>query len=536
MKDAEQPWQSSVSEFDAGSDIEATLDSIAHLRSVALLSDLGTLRIDLARRQVLLDAAATARHGLSPASAQGMTLESWLSLFARVDCARLHALVTSALQPDHTDCLRVGVPWSAADVPSTLEFSFRVDLASGHVVGTCKDVTAVEKLDEARQLRMAAERASQAKSEFMSQVSHELRTPLNAILGFTQLMAMDLDDPPSPKQHQRLQVLYQSGQRLLALVDQLLQIGKIEQGKRDLHPRAVNVYALVRRCVDSLTPMAAEKDVSIEIDIPDADVASVRADASALEQVLTNLLSNGIKYNRQGGHVSLRYRMLEAGEITVADTGPGLSPAQISRLFEPFNRLGAARSNVPGTGLGLVISRQLVEAMGGSLQVWSEVGVGSRFRIELARARGTRAKEGATLPIDMPSQWAQGELFRVLYVEDDDVNVMLVEQLFATQPDWSLGVATSGSSGIAEAIRQRPDLILLDLNLPDMDGREVLKRLRLDRRTRDIPVVAVSADAMPAHFRRSRSQGFEDYWTKPLNLSETVTKLKNLFLQRDRTP
>ena len=535
MKDAEQLWQSSVSELASEPSIEATLDSTAHLRSVAALSDLGTLRIDLVRREVLLDAAAATQHGLSSASAQGMALESWLSLFPRADCARMHALVTSALQPDRTDSLRVGVPWSTADASSTLEFSFRVDLDSGHVVGACKDVTAVEKLEEARQLRTAAERASQAKSEFMSQVSHELRTPLNAILGFTQLMAMDLDEPPSSKQHQRLQVLYQSGLRLLALVDQLLQIGKIEQGKLDLHPRAVNVYALARRCVDSLTPMAAEKDVSIEIDIPSADIASVRADEHALEQVLTNLLSNGIKYNRRGGRVSLRYRMLEAGEITVADTGPGLTPTQISRLFEPFNRLGAARSDVPGTGLGLVISRQLVEAMGGRLQVWSEVGVGSRFRIELARARGTRARENPTLPIDMPSQWAHGEMFRVLYIEDDDVNVMLVEQLFATQPDWSLGIATNGASGIAEAVRQRPDLILLDLNLPDMDGRDVLKRLRLDRRTRDIPVVAVSADAMPAHLRRSRSQGFEDYWIKPLNLSETVAKLKSLFLQLGRT-
>ena len=495
---------------------------------VALVSGLGTLRIDLARGQVLLDAVAVTQHGLAPPESREMTLDFWLGLLSEADRLRMHAVANAVVQSMLTEVLTVRLPWPVGQAPSTLEFSFRVDSDSGQVVGTCRDVTEAQNIEEVRRQRIAAERASLAKSEFMSQVSHELRTPLNAILGFAQLMAMDSDEPLVGKQQERLEILHQSGLRLLSLVDQLLQIGKIEQGKVSLRPRAVNVYSLARRCVDALAPMAAERDVAIQIDVAGADTAAVRADSNALEQVLVNLLSNAIKYNRHGGRVTLRYRAEAGGEITVDDTGPGLTASQMARLFEPFNRLDAARGNVQGTGLGLVISRQLIEAMGGTMQVWSEVGVGSRFKVTLPRARSTRAKDAETLPLDMPSQWSSTEQFRVLYIEDDAVNLVLMDHLFAAQSEWSLAVAMTGAAGLTEAVRQRPDVILLDLNLPDMNGQEVLQRLRLDRRTRDIPVVAVSADAMPASVRRSRALGFVDYWTKPLDLLATVSKLKAL--------
>jgi CheY-like chemotaxis protein/two-component sensor histidine kinase len=314
----------------------------------------------------------------------------------------------------------------------------------------------------------------------------------------------------------------------LALVDQLLQIGKIEQGKLNLRLRSVNLRPLIRRCVDAMTPMAEERGIAIAIDLGDDDSAAVRADANALEQVLINLLSNGIKYNRQGGRLTVKYRNEDTGEITVDDTGHGLTASQIARLFEPFNRLDAAQSGIQGTGLGLTISRQLVEAMRGTLQVWSEVDVGSCFRVALPRARGMCAKDAETIPLDTPSQWSTVDGFRVLYIEDDDVNVVLMDQLFATQPEWSLTTAMTGEAGLVEAIRQQPDFILLDMTLPDMTGWEVRKRLKLDRRTRCIPVIAVSADAMPENQRRSRSCGFADYWTKPLDLPVTIRKLKAL--------
>ncbi len=403
--------------------------------------------------------------------------------------------------------------------------SDEIDLGSSPV-GARQDVTAAHSLEEAHRHRGVAERASQAKSEFMAQVSHELRTPLNSILGFAQLMGMDVDQPLSGKQQERLQVLQRSAQRLLSLVDQLLQVGKIEQGRLSLQLRPVNVYTIVRRCVDAMTPMADERGISIEIDVAGTSTTAVRADANALEQVLINLLSNGIKYNRQGGQLTVKYRIAGAGEITVEDTGDGLTASQIAHLFEPFNRLDAAQRGIQGTGLGLAISRQLVEAMRGTLQVRSDVGVGSRFQVTLPRARHARAEDIGAPPIGMPSQWSGDQAFRVLYIEDDEINVVLMSQLFSTQPAWSLSVAVTGEIGLTEAARQQPDFILLDLTLPDMTGWEVRRRLKLDRRTRDIPVIAVSADAMLANQRRCRTSGFAGYWTKPLDLPDTIRKLK----------
>lgn len=243
-----------------------------------------------------------------------------------------------------------------------------IDLGSSPV-GACRYITAEKSLEEARKHRGLAERASQAKSEFIAQVSHELCTPMNSILGFAQLMGMDLDQPLSGKQQERLQVLQRSARRLLSLVDQLLQVGKIEQGRLSLQLRPVNVYTIVRRCAEAMTPMTDERGISIEIDVAGSSTSAVRADANALEQVLINLLSNGIKYNHQGGQLTVKYRTEDAGKITVEDTGDGLTASQIAHLFEPFNRLDTAQRGIQGTGLGLAISRKLVEAMRGTLQV-----------------------------------------------------------------------------------------------------------------------------------------------------------------------
>ncbi len=509
-----------------GSDLPS--NSKSHWRLLASISDLGSLRISLADGVVLLDAAAARHHCLAQTDVRALALDSWLANFSEADQLRIRSLVQSDLQPNCTECAIVRLRWSTEGEPPTLELSFRLSAESGSVLGVCRDVTTAHGLEEVRRHRIAGERASRAKSEFMSQVSHELRTPLNSILGFAQLMTMDVEQPLSGKQRERLQMLQHSSLRLLALVDQLLQIGKIEQGKLNLRLRPVNVHSLVRRCVDALAPMAGERLIAVEIAPSGNQTAAVRADPDALEQVLINLLSNGIKYNRKGGRLTIGYEVADEGRVTVDDTGHGLTASQIARLFEPFNRLDAARTSIQGVGLGLVISRKLVEEMHGTLQVWSEIGVGSRFRVTLPRARSVRIGDCETLPLDMPSQWSTGDQFRVLYIEDDEVNVVLMDQLFATQPEWVMTAAMTGAAGIAEAVRQLPDFILLDLGLPDMTGWEVQKRLKLDRRTRGIPVIAVSADAMVANQRRSRASGFEDYWTKPLDLLATIDKLKAL--------
>jgi CheY-like chemotaxis protein len=342
-------------------------------------------------------------------------------------------------------------------------------------------------------------------------------------------MEMDPHAPLPVVHRERLDVVQHSGRRLLGLIDQLLQIGKIEQGKKALKPKSVNVQALAKNCVDALQVAARDRSIGIEIDIEQPETSSVRADPEALEQVLTNLLSNAIKYNREQGRVRIRFRAADEGEITVDDTGKGLTDSQLGQLFEPFNRLGADKSQVQGTGLGLVITRQLVDAMGGKLDVWSQVGKGTRFTVRLPLGRRTRHPVSETTPLDLPSQWDTGTQYTVLYVEDDEVNLVLMEQMFATQPDWKLLTASTGVEGITTAVRQRPQIVLLDMNLPDMSGADVFKRLRADRRTRDIPCVAVSADALPDQIDRAEALGFEDYWTKPLNLPVTVSRLKKLL-------
>jgi CheY-like chemotaxis protein/two-component sensor histidine kinase len=328
-------------------------------------------------------------------------------------------------------------------------------------------------------------------------------------------------------------VLQQSGQRLLGLIDQLLQIARIERGKTALRRKSINVLSVVQRCANAVDVLAQHKGIEIEIDAEGAEDMSVRADPDALDQVITNLLSNAIKYNRDNGRVRVRVRGGDDGVITVDDTGTGLSDSQLGRLFEPFNRLSAAKSGIQGTGLGLVITRKLVQAMGGKLDVWSQLGKGSRFQVHLPLGKRVRQRETHTMPLDMPSRWDSGREYGVLYIEDDEVNVVLMEQLFSTQPDWQLDVAQSGAEGLAAAVRKRPRIILLDMNLPDMSGAEVLKHLKADPRTRDIPCIAVSADAMPTNVRRALASGFDDYWTKPLELSSVVGKVKKLLRRED---
>ena len=503
-----------------------------HWRVVAHAAGLGTLKCDPEGGTVHLDATAAAQFGVADAPADALPLDSWLSLIDAEDRLRVHALLHSQVPADERESVAVRVPAPAPAKARIVELSFCTAPDGRTLIGASRDITRERSLEEMRRQKIAAERANQAKSEFMSQVSHELRTPLNAILGFAELMTIDSADPLSAAQQDRLIVLQQSGQRLLGLIDQLLQIARIERGKTALRRKSINVHSLVQRCVNAVDVLAQHKGIEIEVEADGAGDMSVRADPDALEQVITNLLSNAIKYNRDNGRVRVRLRAGDDGVITVDDTGTGLSDSQLGRLFEPFNRLSAAKTGIQGTGLGLVITRKLVQAMGGKLDVWSQLGKGSRFQVHLPLGKRVRQRETHTMPLDMPSRWDSGREYGVLYIEDDEVNVVLMEQLFSTQPDWQLDVAQSGAEGLAAAVRKRPRIILLDMNLPDMSGAQVLKRLKADPRTRDIPCIAVSADAMPTNVRRALASGFDDYWTKPLELSQVVGKVKKL-LRRD---
>ncbi len=364
--------------------------------------------------------------------------------------------------------------------------------------------------------RDEAQAANRAKNEFLSRMSHELRTPMNAILGFGQLL--ELDAQAGALTHQRAREILAAGRHLLALINEVLDLSRIEGGRLEISLEDVALPALLDEAVSLVRAQAASAGVSLECEAVDA-AAVVHADRTRLRQVLLNLLSNAIKYNRAGGRVHLRVRALDAGwRIEVEDEGAGLDEAQCARLFRPFERLDAARAGIEGTGIGLALSRHLTELMGGRIGVDSRPGEGSLFWVELGGS-----ERGAA---DLGAGQAAGAADRVLLqIEDNPSNRALVEGIVALRPRWRLHSAALPGEGLALAKTLHPDLILLDLHLPDMDGWEVLRRLRADPVTRAIPVVALSASAMSADIERGRVAGFSAYLTKPLELQRLLALL-----------
>ncbi|MDH4191138.1 MAG: ATP-binding protein, partial [Betaproteobacteria bacterium] len=388
------------------------------------------------------------------------------------------------------------------------------------------------KSDEVEaQLRRAkdeAEIASRAKSEFMSRMSHELRTPMNAILGFSQLLTLQLSGGPRDQAAD----IHTAGAHLLRLIDEVLDLSRIETGGMTISLEPVEFLPLVESCRPLVDSLLKQRAVRFVIDRPEVP-RIVRADRVRLKQVLLNLISNAIKYNVNGGSVTVR--CLPAGEgwlrIAVTDTGPGLEPDQLGQLFTAFSRLGAENSDVEGTGIGLVIAKRLVELMQGRIGVESTPGVGSSFWVEFPQETLQPAHDpapDAMVPAEAPSvQGAAAAARRVLYVEDNPANVRLVEAAFRRIGDIALDTAHEPMLGLSLAKERRPNLILLDINLPGMNGFEVLRRLREDADTRDIPVVALSAHAMPADIRRARAAGFDDYLSKPVNVLGLLELVKS---------
>jgi PAS domain S-box-containing protein len=368
--------------------------------------------------------------------------------------------------------------------------------------------------EEADQAQKEAVLASQAKSEFLSRMSHELRTPLNAVLGFGQLLEMEELDPES---RESVVQIVKAGRHLLDLINEVLDISRIETGKLSLSLEPVALEDVAAETVEMVRPMAGERDIRLEVDRGPMKARYVLADRQRLKQVLLNLLSNAIKYNREAGEVNLFFGQDGDGGIQVAvrDTGPGITPKDQARLFEPFQRLGADQTGVQGTGLGLALSRGLVEAMGGTMGVESAVGSGTTFWLKLSEAhRPVIADETIEAT---PAASSNGPR-TVLYVEDNSANLRLVERAVARRPGIVLLTAQQGRIGIDLARQHRPDLILLDLHLPDLSGEEVLRSLQEDPVTRRVPVVMVSADATPARVKQLLAAGARTYLTKPLDM------------------
>jgi len=380
-----------------------------------------------------------------------------------------------------------------------------------------------------------AERANLAKSEFLSRMSHELRTPLNAVLGFAQLLQLE---GLSPEHHDSVEQIIKGGQHLLGLINEVLDIGRIETGGLALSVESVVVREVIESAADLVRPMASDRCVSVVVD--GEGNATVMTDRERLQQVLLNLLSNAVKYNRDSGTVTVSWEMAVDGRVSidVTDTGIGIAPEQMGRLFTPFERLGAELTGVEGTGLGLILVRRLVEALGGTVSVRSEQGVGSTFRVELAWAG-----PAAVVPAPIPAAFAGADRRAsgrsgvertptVLYIEDDLANLALVERILGSRPDVQLVVAMQGRMGLDLARDHHPNLILLDVNLPDLSGLEVLERLREDDRTAGIPVLVISADASSSQRRLMLEAGAHDYLTKPLDVRRLVGLLEDVLGSR----
>jgi len=381
-----------------------------------------------------------------------------------------------------------------------------------------RDITAHKRAEAAvRSAREQAEQANAAKSEFLSRMSHELRTPLHAILGFGELLTRT--DLPKEEREQ-LSQLIKSGHHLLDLINEVLDISRIDRGELTLSLEAVHVGELIEETLGMVLPLATAASVAV-VWPPGKDLGiHVLADRQRLKQVLLNLCSNAIKYNRPGGTMTLSCAPDGAPRvrITVADTGIGIAPDKLPRVFEPFDRLGAETTEVEGTGLGLALSKRLMEAMRGSISVESAVGEGTTVRLELPLVPAPAAPRPGHSESPVSGARERGQARTVLYVEDNPSNIKLVEAILAARPEVKLIVATQGSLALELAREHQPALILLDLNLPDISGEEVLRRIRGDARTAKIPVVITSADATYGHVERLGRAGADDYLTKPFGL------------------
>lgn len=400
----------------------------------------------------------------------------------------------------------------------------------GGRVGFRVDITELKQAQEELQKAIvSAEKASNAKTEFLSSMSHELRTPMNAVLGFAQLLQMNPQVPLHPKQCDAVEQILKAGNHLLELINEILDLSRIEAGRVSLSLEDVDPHEVVEECLAYIAPLADKRGIDVAADVPPERGFTIHADRTRFKQVLLNLLSNAVKYNIENGQVTLSIHTAQEGFVrfSVADTGPGIAKDKQAEIFEPFSRLGAETSNIEGTGIGLTISRKLAQLMDGKLDFESVVGKGTTFWIDLPGSGGpvtARVEKNAdedSLPT-MPDG-----AHKVLYVEDNPDNLSLMEHVICMVDGVELISAHTGELGVEMAEIHRPDVILMDINLPGISGLEAMKRLRAMAETSAIPILAVSADVMPADIKHAMEEGFDAYLTKPINLVEVIEYIKD---------
>ncbi len=516
---------------------EAALRSANERIALAARSaGVGTWEWHLDTGAAIWDEAMFRLRGLEP-SAQAPTAIERLAMVHPADAPRVSEVLREAVMIPHSTSYEFRVVWPDGTVRCLASRSNIAPDEAGRPrrrIGVNWDITEAKNAETGRRERELAQRESQAKSEFLSRMSHELRTPLNAVLGFAQLLQLDGSNLLA-NQRGQIAHIQLAGEHLLSLIDDVLDLSSLASNQLRLDIQPVSLDTVLRETLPLVDAMARAQDVRL---IVGPMPAMVLADRIRLRQIMINLLSNAIKYNRPQGQVNLASHSDEAQVVLqVQDSGRGMTPRQLMHLFEPFNRLGIESEGIDGTGIGLAVVKALVERMGGTVLVSSEPEVGSRFEVRLPRApvdsllsslpAPTAAQPIPAVPatpLPLPSRAG-----RLLYIEDNPVNVMLIEELVRTQMGMAIQSAINGEAGVEAARQLRPDLILIDIQLPDIDGFEVLRRLRAQPETAATPCIALSANAMPEDITRALSAGFSDYWTKPIDFAIFLGAMERLF-------
>lgn len=487
-------------------------------------------------------------HGLDP-DGPPITFEKFLQYVHPSDRARVQRVLGKTMRNQQRtfsfEYRAVRPDGVERNVAASGEFTYSAEGAPLTLIGSIQDITNQKRIQVAlERAKLDAEAANRAKTEFLSSMSHELRTPMNAVLGYTQLLLQNKKEPISPRQQRQLNQILKSGQHLLDLINDILDLSRIESGRVELAIKDLALDKIVAECLSLVEALASRNRIALQDLTRNKPALIVQCDDVRLKQALVNLLSNAIKFNRTGGKVVIDREERRDGlvRISITDTGSGIPIARHRELFEPFSRLDATQRGIEGTGIGLAISKQLIERMGGRIGFTSEVGVGSTFWIDVPSAARRGVGDAPQIAMELGDEpafklTAVGSR-KLLYVEDDESNLRLLEEVIGHIPNLTLLAAPDAEVGIRIARENRPDVIVMDINLPGMSGFEALEKLKQQPETRRIPVVALSAAAMPKDIQKGLAAGFFAYLTKPFVIDEllgTIDKALDVKLIGDLT-
>lgn len=502
----------------------------------------GIAIIDVSGRYCYLNPAFAQIYGYSRVS--DMVGQYWSMHYGANELLRFEEEIMNSLIINHKwSGEAIGVRKDGNPFPQLLSLSM---LDDGDLVCIVHDIsTAKQSEAEMIAAKEAAEKASQTKSQFLSSMSHELRTPMNAIIGFSQLLDLE---PLNDTQRDNVNEILKASSHLLELINEVLDLSRVEAGRLELNIEDITLCHVIEECLALISPLAEQRDIKIDIAHDGENIsleqgqklgAVIRADRVRLKQALINLLSNAVKYNRQHGRVTIECHAVDNGRIRISirDTGPGIDQELQSQLFQPFNRLGAENSETEGTGIGLVYTKKIIELMNGSVGVDSIPGEGSTFWIDVPGYYCQSAADSIELEQTAPpaSNNETGKQYNVLYVEDNPANMRLMEQVLNRRSNINLLEAHEPLLGLQLATQHRPDLIMLDINLPGMSGYDVLQILQQNEEMQEIPVVAISANAMPCDIQKGLDAGFAHFITKPIKVQELLDIIDKLFAENSTT-